>query len=58
MNPLIKKFKEYGSVSCEIENELIKKIKCQTRPKDDFFLKQGQIVSSLFVLETGLVRSF
>jgi len=58
MNPLIKKFKEYGPITLEIENELIKKIKCQTRSKGDFFLKQGQIVSSLFVIERGLVRSF
>ncbi|RYF19527.1 MAG: Crp/Fnr family transcriptional regulator, partial [Flavobacteriales bacterium] len=26
--------------------------------KGDFFLKQGQIVSSLFIIETGLVRSY
>lgn len=58
MNPLIKKFKQYGPISLEIENELDKKIKCQTKSKGDYFLKQGQIVSSLFILETGLVRSF
>ncbi|MEL1254135.1 Crp/Fnr family transcriptional regulator [Flavobacterium sp. DGU38] len=58
MNPLIKKFKQYGPLSTEIEKELASRIKCQTRPKGDFFLKQGQIVSSLFILETGLVRSF
>lgn len=58
MNPLIKKFKEYGPLSAEIENELLKKIKIQTRQKGDFFLKQGQIISILFMLETGLVRSY
>lgn len=58
MNPLIKKFKEYGPVDPEIENELIKSIKSQTRPKGDFFLKKGQVVSSLFLIEEGLVRSY
>lgn len=58
MNPLIRKFKEYGNLTPEIEEELSKRIKSQTKRKGDFFLKQGQIVSSLFVIEEGLVRSF
>ena len=58
MNPLIKKFKEYGNINPEIEEELSKRIKSQTKQKGDFFLKQGQIVSSLFIIEKGLVRSF
>jgi CRP-like cAMP-binding protein len=58
MNPLIEKFKEYGSITPEIESELTTKIKCGIKKKGDFFLRQGQIVSSLFILETGLVRSF
>lgn len=58
MNPLIKKFKEYRNLPPEIENELSKHIKSQTKQKGDFFLKQGQIVSGLFVIEMGLVRSY
>ncbi|RZK40918.1 MAG: Crp/Fnr family transcriptional regulator [Pedobacter sp.] len=58
MNPLIEKFKSYGSLTKEIENELTKYVKCQTKNKGDFFLKQGQVVSSLFVIESGLVRSY
>lgn len=58
MNPLIKKFKEYGNLTPEIEEELAKRIRSQTKQKGDFFLKQGQIVSSLFIIEKGLVRSF
>lgn len=58
MNVLINKFKEYGNLSPEIAQELAKHIKKQTKQKGDFFLKQGQIVSSLFVIETGLVRSY
>ena len=58
MNALINKFKEYGNLSPEIEEELNNYVKCQTRQKGDFFLKQGQIISSLFVIETGLVRAY
>lgn len=58
MNPLIKKFKEYGSLPSEIENELIKYVKTQTKQKGEFFLRQGQVVSSLFLIETGLVRAY
>lgn len=58
MNSLINKFKTYGNLPSEIETELSKYIKSQTKHKGDFFLKQGQIVSSLFIIETGLVRSY
>lgn len=58
MNPLINKFKTYGNISTEIEEELNGKIKKLIKNKGDFFLKQNQAVSSLFILEKGLVRSF
>ncbi len=58
MNPLINKFKDYGFLPADIEGELSSTIKCQTKQKGDFFLKQEQIVSGLFILETGLVRSY
>lgn len=57
-NPLIQKFKEYGHIDQEIESQLSGKVKCLVKQKGDFFLKQGQVVSSLFVIEKGLVRSF
>jgi len=58
MNPLINKFKAYGHISSEVENALLKKISSQTKNKGDFFLKTGQVVSSLFLIEKGLVRSY
>lgn len=58
MSPLINKFKEYGNLAPEIETELAKYIKSQTKQKGGFFLKKGQIFSSLFIIETGLVRSY
>jgi CRP-like cAMP-binding protein len=58
MNPLIKKFKEYGHISKNVEKELELNIKTQLRGKGDFFVKKGQVTSSLFVIEKGLVRSY
>ncbi len=58
MNPLINKFKEYGNLPPDVEEALCKYVHRQSRPKGDFFLKQGQIASSLFLIETGLVRSY
>nr|WP_314499730.1 Crp/Fnr family transcriptional regulator [uncultured Chryseobacterium sp.] len=58
MNPLIQKLKEYGNITSEIEYELNRLIKSKTSSKGDYFLKQGQIVSSLFIIEKGLVRSY
>ena len=58
MNALIKQLKKYGNLTTEIETELDKKIKTLTKQKGDFLHKEGQIVSNLFVIEKGLVRSF
>jgi len=58
MNPLIYEFKKYGNISSEIESELNSRIKTYQKKKGDFFLKQGQNDSSLFILEQGLVRVF
>lgn len=58
MNPLIKQLKKYGNLTAETETKLDEKIKILTKKKDDFLLKEGQIVSNLFLIETGLVRSF
>lgn len=58
MNPLIAELKKYGNISPELEDELNSCIKIFQRKKGDFLLKQGQIKSSLFVIEYGLVRVF
>jgi len=54
MNPLIKQLKKYGNLTSEIETELNEKIKSLIKQKGDFLLKEGQIVSSLFVIEKGI----
>lgn len=58
MNPLIELFKQFGPIPSYIEKDMEAKIQCKTYNKDSFFIKQGQIISSLFVIEKGLVRSF
>ena len=58
MNPLISEFRKYGNVSSEIEAELNNYINVSHKKKGDFFLKQGQINSSLFVIQEGLVRIY
>ncbi|MFN8278232.1 hypothetical protein BWK60_10010 [Flavobacterium covae] len=58
MNPLIDQFKKYGNLTLELEAELKSKIKFLKKQKGDFLLKSGQVISNLFVIEKGLVRSF
>lgn len=58
MNPLIEFLKKFGTINTEIEQELEVKVHCKVYQKDSFFVKQGQIISSLFIIEKGLVRSF
>lgn len=58
MNPLIAQFKKYAPLSFEAEQLLKEKINSLQKKKGDYFLKEGQIMSNLFVIETGLVRSF
>lgn len=58
MNALIDQFKKYGNLTLELEAELKSKIKFLKKQKGDFLLKSGQVISNLFVIEKGLVRSF
>lgn len=58
MNPLVKQLKKYGNLTAEIETELQTKIKILTKQKGDFLLREGQIISNLFVIETGLIRYY
>lgn len=58
MNPLIEQFKRYGKISLDAELDFHKKVIRQERNKNDFYLKEGQTSSGLFVMEKGLVRAF
>lgn len=58
MNNFIEQLKKYGNLSLELETDITPKIKFLKKQKGDFLLKEGQVVSNLFVIEKGLVRSF
>lgn len=58
MNPLIKQLSQYGSISNDVEKKLEAHTTKNYKKKNDFFLKQGQVNSSLFVIESGLVRGY
>lgn len=57
MNPILNRLKKYENLNNEIELQLKKKTKVLVKKKGEFLLKEGQIVSNLFVIEKGLVRS-
>lgn len=57
-NPFLKRLKAYGPLTPETEGELGRVIVYSERRKGGFFLKEGQVVSSLFLLDKGLIRAF
>jgi CRP-like cAMP-binding protein len=58
MNPLIAKLKKYGNISPEVEQAIEKRVNSQSKKKYSHFLKQGQTISSLFIIEKGLARAY
>jgi len=58
MNTFIEQLKKYGNLSPELETNITPKIKFLKKQKGDFLLKEGQVVSNLFIIEKGLIRSF
>lgn len=57
-NPLIKQLKKYGPITLEAEIAIGQKTKYFVKKKNDHLLKQGQILSSYFVLKKGIIRSY
>lgn len=58
MNHLITKLKAYGNISPEAGQALAKGINSHSKKKSSHFLKQGQVISSLFIIEKGLARAY
>ncbi len=58
MNPFVNQLKKYGEISSEAERELDKRTRFLQKKKYDYLLKSGQIASSYFMLEKGLVRAY
>lgn len=58
MNPFIQQLKRYGHLDEEAERNIEKKISYFSKRKGEHFLKEGQHVSSYFVLSKGLIRAY
>lgn len=58
MNPLIEYFKKYGGLDSDTENELNSKIIRIVKQKDDYFLKKGQVVSGIGIIQEGCARAY
>jgi len=57
-NPLILKLKEYGMLSHEVEKEIEFRTKKILKKKNDYFLKEGQILTSYFIVYKGVFRAY
>ncbi len=58
MNPIVVQLKKYGSFSEAAEKDIVLKTNHFLKAKGDHFLKEGQRVSSYFVLNRGLIRAY
>ena len=57
-NPLIQQLKKYGPMSPEAEKDIEQKINRIVKKKNDHFLKQGQLLTSYFVVHKGVFRAY
>lgn len=58
VNPLIEQLKKYGILSPNAERHLASKIKKINKTKNAHFLKQGQLLTSYFVVAKGVFRAY
>jgi CRP-like cAMP-binding protein len=58
INPLIQQFKKYGTLSSIAEMAIEQKTKIFIKKKNDHFLKQGQLLTSYFVVKKGVFRAY
>ncbi|MGO1595034.1 MAG: Crp/Fnr family transcriptional regulator [Sphingobacterium sp.] len=58
MNPLILQFRKYGHMAPECEQDVLLHTKYFEKKKGEHFLKQGQNLSSYFVINKGVVRAY
>ncbi|RZJ82230.1 MAG: Crp/Fnr family transcriptional regulator [Flavobacterium sp.] len=58
MNPLVEQFKKYGAISSIAEKAIEQKTKIFAKKKNDHFLKEGQLLSSYFVVQKGVFRAY
>ena len=58
INPLIQQFKKYGTLSSIAETAIEQKTKIFIKKKNEHFLKQGQLLTSYFVVKKGVFRAY
>lgn len=58
MNPLIQQLKKYGPISSVVEKAIEEKTKLFLKKKGDHFLKEGQLITSYFVVSKGVFRAY
>lgn len=57
-NPIIQQFVKYGNLSDKAAKEINSKTNFFLKKKNEYFLKDGQILSSYFVITKGLIRAY
>lgn len=57
-NPLIHQFRKYGNLSEKAAKDINLRTKHFLKKKNEHFLKEGQNVSSYFVISKGLIRVY
>ena len=57
-NLFLKQFRNYGFISETAEKDLLPKVERVHRTKGHRIIREGQLATSLFIVESGMVRSF
>lgn len=58
MNPLIEQLLKYGYIHEDIQQEISRKTKHLLKKKNEHLLREGQSLSSFFVIKKGLIRAY
>ncbi|WP_205504003.1 Crp/Fnr family transcriptional regulator [Rufibacter psychrotolerans] len=58
MNPFLLQLKKYGPLSEEAEHAILRRLRYFQKRKNEHFLKEGQLISSYFMLSKGLIRAY
>lgn len=58
INPLLQQLKKYGPLSPEAEKDIELKTKRLLKKKNDHLLREGQVLTSYFVIKKGVLRAY
>lgn len=57
-NIFVEKMKSYGTMTAEAEKDLLSRVRRVSKAKGERIVREGQVVTSFFFVEKGMVRSF